>query len=202
MRPSLAGGDFGYDTGPSKWRASKKEKKFSGYGHFVSIWKKQKDGVWKVTLDCGIENPEPPEKTEALRTVIAEGAAKSATPDEGGRLRAATQQKFAEAAKIDSAAATLEIAGPEIRIYRDGHFPAVGKEAARSLLEDSRGRTSFEVIGGGTSNSADLAYTYGKYSSVRDKGTEAGHYLQIWQTDATGAWKVVLDWQAALPPQK
>lgn len=51
--------DFGYDTGPAKWRANKKEKEFSGYGHFISIWKKQKDGSWKVALDCGIENLKP-----------------------------------------------------------------------------------------------------------------------------------------------
>ncbi len=37
--------DFGYTTGPAKWRANKKEEKFLGYGQFVSIWKKQKDGV-------------------------------------------------------------------------------------------------------------------------------------------------------------
>jgi ketosteroid isomerase-like protein len=49
------------------------------------------------------------------------------------------------------------------------------------------------------SSSADLAYAYGKYSSVRANGTEQGHYLHIWQTDATGGWKLVLDWQQPLP---
>src|SRR6266576_1899348 len=49
-------GDFGYDTGPSKWRANKLEKKVTGFGHFVSVWKKQRDGSWKVALDCGIED--------------------------------------------------------------------------------------------------------------------------------------------------
>ena len=60
--------DFGYDTGPAKWRANKKEEKFTGHGQFISIWKKQKDGSWKVALDCGIENPEPTGKPETLRT--------------------------------------------------------------------------------------------------------------------------------------
>ncbi len=48
--------DFGYDTGPAKWRAKKTDPAFTGYGHFISIWKKQNDGSWKVALDCGIEN--------------------------------------------------------------------------------------------------------------------------------------------------
>ncbi len=109
-------GDFGYDTGPSKWRAKKTEEKFSGFGHFVSIWKKQKDGAWKVALDCGIENPEPTGKTEALRTVVPEETAKSTAPGAAGKLRTDTQQNFAEAAKIDSAAATLEVASTDIRV--------------------------------------------------------------------------------------
>ena len=44
--------DFGYDTGPAKWRANKTDSKFSGYGYFISVGKKQKDGSWKVALDC------------------------------------------------------------------------------------------------------------------------------------------------------
>ncbi len=64
--------DFGYDTGPAKWRANKKEEKFAGHGQFISIWKKQKDGSWKVALDLGIENPEPTGKTETLRIVEPE----------------------------------------------------------------------------------------------------------------------------------
>lgn len=56
--------------------------------------------------------------------------------------------------------------------------------------------------GGEMSSSADLAYSYGKYSNARENGNEQGHYLQIWQTDSAGAWKLVLDWQAALPPEK
>jgi hypothetical protein len=57
-------------------------------------------------------------------------------------------------------------------------------------------------MGGDMSGSADLAYAYGKYSSVRDKETEQGHYLHIWQTDPAGAWKLVLDWQQPLPREK
>src|SRR5437762_8581712 len=30
--------DFGYTTGPAKWRASKKAENFPGNGQFVSVW--------------------------------------------------------------------------------------------------------------------------------------------------------------------
>jgi hypothetical protein len=52
------------------------------------------------------------------------------------------------------------------------------------------------------SSSADLAYTYGICSDTRTQPGRAGHFVQIWQTDANGTWKLVLDWQQSLPPQK
>jgi hypothetical protein len=112
------------------------------------------------------------------------------------------QRKFAELAKADFANAALEVAAEEIRIYRDGSFPAIGKNAAESLLKAKAGRMSFESIGSDMSHSADLAYTYGKYSVTRGAGSESGHFFQIWQSDTVGTWKLVLDWQQALPPEK
>ena len=118
--------DFGYDTGPAKWRANKKEEKFTGHGQFISIWKKQKDGLWKVALDCGIENPEPTGKPETLRTIVPADAKAPADLNAAQKSRWDAQQKFAEAAKSDLAAATMASGAEEIRVYRDGHFPAVG----------------------------------------------------------------------------
>jgi ketosteroid isomerase-like protein len=191
--------DFGYDTGPAKWRANKKEEKFSGHGQFISIWKKQKDGSWKVALDCGIENPEPSGKPEMLRTIVPPDSKAAADLNAAQVGRSEIQQKFAQAAKTDSAMATLKFAADEIRVYRDGHFPSVGKEAARPLLDATAGRMTFEMLGADMSRSADLSYTYGRYSKLRPKGTEQGHYFQIWQADNSGAWKLVLDWAQPLP---
>ena len=189
--------DLGYDTGPSKWRASKTEEKFTGHGHFISIWKKQKDGAWKVALDCGIEHPQPTTKPEALRTSVPEGPAKLDTRFWPGALK-----NFHEAAKDDSTKAIMECAAPEIRVYREGHFPALGRDSAQTLLADMSGQTTYHgPYAGGSSSAGDLAYTYGKYSTVRAKGTEEGHYLQIWQLHGPREWKLVLDWQQPLPKQ-
>ena len=194
--------DFGYDIGPAKWRANKEEEKFTGHGQFISIWKKQKDGSWKVALDCGIENPEPTGKPETLRTIVPADSKTPADLNAAQTSRWETQQKFTEAARTDPSVATLKFAAPEIRIYRDGHSSSIGKEAARSLLDATAGRMTFQMLGADMSRSADLSYTYGKYSKLRPKGTEQGHYFQIWQTDDAGAWKLVLDWAQPLPAKK
>jgi ketosteroid isomerase-like protein len=194
-------GDFGYDTGPAKWRAKKTDEKFFGHGQFVSIWKKQKGGAWKVALDCGIEYPEPAGKPETLRVFVPDTSVQ-AKIDAPGRRKALEeiQRTFFEPTKGEPlASATLRVAAKDIRVYHDGSSPAVGKEAAGILLNATNGYRSCEPMGGDISNSADLAYSYGKYSIARKDTGEAGHYLQIWQTDATGAWKLALDWQQPLP---
>lgn len=196
--------DFGYTTGPAKWRANKKDEKFLGYGQFVSIWKKQKDGSWKVVLDCGIENPEPAGQPEPLRLFIPEEGQQTKTVDAGRKALSLPEahQKFVDAAKNNSADATLGVAAEEIRVYREGSSPAVGKSAAGALLGAKAGKISFQQLGGDMSRSTDLAYSYGKYSLNRDGKTEAGHFFQIWQTDAVGMWKLVVDWQQPLPKEK
>jgi ketosteroid isomerase-like protein len=194
--------DFGYTTGPAKWKTSKTETKVLGYGTFISIWKKQPDSAWKVALDVGTETPEPTGNPEVLRMVSSDKATKAKPDPEGARktLREA-QKKFAEAAKTDSGRAALAMAAENIRVYRDAHFPAVGLASGGGLLTSQGRKLLFETLGGDMSQSADLAYTYGKYSSA-DEGSEKGHYFQIWQREDAGPWKLVLDWQQALPPEK
>jgi ketosteroid isomerase-like protein len=193
-------GDFGYTTGPAKWRASKKGEKFLGYGQFISIWKRQKDGSWKVALDCGIENPEPASQPETLRMFVPERG-EQVKIDVNVRRKALeeTQFQFTHLVKADSADAILAFGAEEVRAYRNGSFPAVGKQAAFTSLQAKAGRLSFDQVGGDMSQSADLAYSYGRYALTRKGDVESGHYLQIWQTDDTGAWKLVLDWQQPSP---
>jgi ketosteroid isomerase-like protein len=194
--------DFGYTTGPAKWKASKTEIKVLGYGTFISIWKKQSDGAWKVALDVGTETPEPAGKPESLQMVFSDQAPKAKVdPDAARKTLREAQEKFAAAAKADFGRAALAAAADDIRVYRDAHFPAVGLASAGGLLTAQGRKLLLESLGGDMSKSADLAYTYGKYSSAGE-GSDKGHYFQIWQRDDAGRWKLVLDWQQALPPER
>jgi ketosteroid isomerase-like protein len=197
------GADLGYTTGPAKWKANKKDEKFLGYGHFVSIWKKQKDGSWKVALDLGIENPEPTGKPEALRIAVPEKetAGKSEPAARRSSLQDA-QNAFVALARLDFTKAFREAASDGVRLYRDGSFPAIGKEAGTQLLGPEQAGVTMQIMKGDVSSSADLAYHYGTYSDTRPQGAKTGHFFQIWQIDEAGGWKLVVDWQQALPPEK
>ncbi|MGB3861305.1 MAG: nuclear transport factor 2 family protein [Candidatus Aminicenantaceae bacterium] len=54
-----ASADLGYTLGKYQSTVSSDSgKKTVSYGHYVTIWKKQPDGSWKVVFDSGIQTPE------------------------------------------------------------------------------------------------------------------------------------------------
>jgi ketosteroid isomerase-like protein len=56
-------GDLGYTFGTYAFKAKNKDGKLATtYGKYVSIWKKQKDGTWKLALDMGNSAPRPMDK--------------------------------------------------------------------------------------------------------------------------------------------
>jgi ketosteroid isomerase-like protein len=55
-----ASGDLGYTYGTYEFHSKDKDGKPTvDYGNYTSIWKKQKDGSWKVVLDMGNSRPAP-----------------------------------------------------------------------------------------------------------------------------------------------
>jgi len=61
VHADMAGtGDLGYTYGNYVFKSKDKAGKvIANYGKYVSIWKKQKDGTWKVVVDMGNSSPEP-----------------------------------------------------------------------------------------------------------------------------------------------
>ena len=55
-----ASGDLGYTFGTYVFTANDKDgKPMSHYGKYATVWKKQKDGAWKVAMDMGNTSPTP-----------------------------------------------------------------------------------------------------------------------------------------------
>jgi len=59
-----ASGDLAYSFGNYEFRSIGKDGKSSvEHGKYTTIWKKQRDGKWKVVLDMGNATPEPKDTT-------------------------------------------------------------------------------------------------------------------------------------------
>jgi len=192
--------DLGYTSGPWEYKKSRDDEKPQAFGSFITIWKRQAAGVWRVVLDVGTNYPQPKEPAGELRTFVPDFPIAHA--DSVRQRLEDAERNFTESLAKDAGAAVLAQAGDDIRVYRRGAVPAVGKTAAKLLLSSDQEKQIRKRAGGGLSRSADLAYDYGEYPSEHANITEHGIYLSIWQLDRSSEWRLTLDLQKKAPPEK
>jgi len=91
-----ASGDMGLSTGPSKITSKANPAEPPGYGQFVSVWKREPGGPWRVVADLGIAHAQPVFWDKPLETVAVatEPAAAADTID-------AAEERFAAEAKAN-----------------------------------------------------------------------------------------------------
>lgn len=210
-RPAFAdisrSGNFGYTTGPWEFRKDRTERKPQRTGSFVSIWKRQADGKWKVALDTGIAYPQtgvPPRAPEPAST--RPGARASARVDPAAEREALLEldRAFArETAQRGAAAAFADHLADTGRLLRNNYFPLTAGREIRAYLATQTGTMSWRPTDGEVSNAGDLGYTYGVAEYLPPDGdgtTEYSNYLHIWKRQANGRWRVVLDVATPTPP--
>ena len=202
-QPSFAemaeAGDIGFTTGPWEFKSDVKDEKPSGYGHFVTVWKKQDDGSWKFVVDLGITHPasggpqtlwHPKATANSGRPTIYSAPAK-----EHFELLLARDREFNHLEiKQGLLKAFSTYASPDVRLYRTGHLPFIGRPASVKALADTKGNFTWKPVGGDAAISADLGYTHGTYevTDSTKKVIEQGSYVRIWKKQA-GVWQIALD---------
>ncbi|HKQ52157.1 MAG TPA: nuclear transport factor 2 family protein, partial [Pyrinomonadaceae bacterium] len=199
--------DMGYTTGPWEFRPKSLSEKPVAYGHFVTVWKRQADGLWKVAVDLGIGHPEPPPALASPEvSFAADNWAKKksgADAEAGSASLLKAEGEFSKSVEAKQTADEfLSHLAADARVYREDDFPAVGREAARALLMKKPGLLTWQPAKAEVSRSGDLGYTYGAYAlkAADEKSSEEGNYLRIWKRQADGKWRVVLDLLSPIPP--
>jgi ketosteroid isomerase-like protein len=180
-----ASGDLGYTTGPWEFRRNPQDVPVA-FGHYVTLWRKQSDGAWKVEIDIGIGHDKiaRPNKVESP-SIPKEVAAAKPKPD--------LEKSGTALVKADheASAAVLKYLAADTRLYREGALPLVGDAAARDWLSKHPDDVNFEQSDVKIANAADLGYSFG--------ATPNANYLRIWKKQRDGSWKIVLDLMSPVP---
>ena len=200
-QPLFAGmalaGDLGFTTGPWEFKEDVKDPTPAGYGHFVTLWKKQADGSWKFVVDLGIQHPQSggPQKLwhpkdKPSKAEFIPGLVKPEDLIEKDR-------KFAALGAKELLPAFFSYAAPDIRLYRAGSLPHIGIEKSANAFTSVKGNLTWTPIGADVSRSGDLGYTHGTYEITAPddakKVIERGSYVRIWRAEPGHAMRVVLD---------
>ncbi len=112
---------------------------------------------------------------------------------------------LADAATEDSFSTVLaDAATDDVRVYRDGAPPWVGRDTAARELAARGGSWSCTPIGAGGSSSGDFGYSYGTAAPVpADPNADGpGSYLHIWRLDGERGWSLALEVIIPGPPKK
>jgi ketosteroid isomerase-like protein len=198
-------GDLGYTTGPWEFRNNKSDVQPAAYGHYVSIWKKQPDGSWRVRIDVGISHAKPELKaTEVGSPARVRTPSRARVKDERMAVLRAERALSNISSRKGMAAALQAYAADDVRLYRPDNVPFIGKTAAQAALEKSVDDVTWQPTLIEVAQSGDLAYCYGTAMSKMRGAKHAmstSSYMRIWKKQPSGRWNVVLDISNPIPPE-
>jgi len=194
-----SGGDLGYSTGPYELRKTATDTIPSSYGNYVTIWRRQSDGAWKVLLDFGAPNPAPGKPVPEFdplqgKPPFAPGLAGDGS--EASEALLAADGKLSDHIAAHDASSLRPFYAEGIRYLRAGQPPLTGIALVIPQLTKQLGVWTCKPMSAGCSHSGDLGYTYGSSVLKADSAggkQKSGYYLRIWRMQAPGTWKVVLE---------
>lgn len=194
-------GDMGYTTGPWEFRQNASDAEAASYGHYISVWKKQPDGVWRVVLDMGNVHPRLAKKATKVESRVGSpsrlGLSTDVDRNKEREVLLATDRIFSEESEKDGViAAYMSFSTDDIRFYRMGATPVKGKTRTRTALKDVIGTMTWDPLYADVSQAGDFGYTYGTSELRGDEpgaAIETSSYLRIWRIDPDGRWSLSLD---------
>jgi ketosteroid isomerase-like protein len=191
-------GDLGYLTGPVRSVRASRDNGRPRHSNYTSIWKRQRDGSFKVVMDAGIPTPGPvpfsPGFTRAPQANRFTGDYDDTTPP----LGTADSLLNAEIRR-DQARAYRPNLSTSARLHRPNVMPIVGDKRILQWLASQPALTAADTRFSESARSGDLGYTWGTYAMKGARGAaENGFYVRVWTRERNGQWKLALD---VLQPQ-
>jgi ketosteroid isomerase-like protein len=198
-----ASGELGYLTGPVRNVRASRDGGKPRFSNYASVWKRQKDGSFKVVMDVGVNTPSavpfPTGFTRAPHQNRFTGDYDESTPPLG-----TADELLNSALKTSQLRAYRPRLAEGVRFHRQNQMPIVGIPAATKWLASQRAVSSADSRFSEVARSGDLGYTWGTFTIAPRRVTaggrgqqtvniQAGFYVRVWVRERNGQWKVALD---------
>jgi len=188
-----AAGDLGMSMGPWHISAAHNGKPVDAYGHFMTVWQRNKQGCWEVLADHGASHAEVAMKVDLRpRNSHTELLADLSVDSHTQRLRALEKTddalRFA-LQQADAVSAYKRFSTDDVLLLRDGAIPAPG--AIPDVLKQAKaglGAAPRRAVG--ISRSGDLGYTLGGSDTPENAGR--GVYERLWRYNGK-IWQLSAD---------
>jgi ketosteroid isomerase-like protein len=197
-----ASADLGFSSGPSIRKNTTDATVQEYHGMFLSVWRKQDNGEWKVVVDIGVQTPSAVSPMGADVTRILPAPVMNSGDDQfhheaGNELIRWENDLSARFLNERSSRSMGEMLDPSVQILRENAMPHIGIATVRASFDTARTWMAWTPMRAVASAANDLGYVYGRYvthhSDTPGDAVDSGYYLHIWRKDDAGKWKLVAD---------
>jgi ketosteroid isomerase-like protein len=189
-----ASGDLGWLTGPSTSTNHAVKDGAPRHGCYLSIWRKQPDGRWRVFIDIGAGAPAPVPFAPGFTRIAFDGryAGKEGKEAATASLAEADRDLNAQIASAGASRAFAARITPSSRLHRPGYAPLVGADPIATWLNEHASALAAKHVAAEAAAAGDFGYTYGPFE-IRTPKPLSGAYVRLWNRDASGRWWLMVD---------
>jgi ketosteroid isomerase-like protein len=201
-------GDLGISSGP--WELTPDgAKEPQVFGYFVSIWRRQPNGQYRVIHDLGTRTDPFDAAQRLLAWKPAAASAYRAKQPVDVRLETIVLNQLdarfaASLADGNIAEIYAQYLADDARVYRVRSYPRTTQpEIDAYLRQAGQDKVKLTPIQASMAASADLAYAWGELAVTPKEGpARTGYYTHVWKRNASGEWKLSIDvWSLTPLPQ-
>jgi len=197
-------GELGYLTGPSRNILPSRNNGQPRHGAYASVWKRERDGTFRVVMDVGTTTPRAPSFPDTFTRAPSANRFAGDLNDRTPPLGTADSVLNSDL-RTSAARAYRGRLAPGVRFHRPMTMPVLGEMAVLRYLATQPRYDQMDSRYAESAQSGDLGYTWGTWSrrlpparggaSAKPAADrmESGLYTRIWVRERSGQWKVVLD---------
>jgi ketosteroid isomerase-like protein len=190
-----ANGEPGYLTGPSRTIVPSRNDGRPRHQVYASIWKRQRDGTFKVMMDVGVPTPAAAPFAAGF-TRPAYKTRFSGDYDENTPPLGAADGLLNSALRVSQERAWRAggLLAEGARLHRPNILPLVGDRAIARWAAAQPAFALADTRFTEAARSGDLGYTWGTYAiGARAGARQEGFYMRVWARGRDGQWKLALD---------
>ena len=188
-------GDWGFSTGPYTYLGVESASPVNG--QYLSVWKANSKGVWKLALNLGISHGKPGNTPELdfrdAKNVKFFRQLSPARLKQREAMITTTDQLFSNTLIKDQSLAHDIFLAEDARLLFPGEEPIIGKARIHHFISKSQISIESEPIRADRALGSDLAYSYGIAYITKNELITKYHYIRIWESQEGYKWNVIVE---------
>lgn len=186
--------EWGFTSGPF---VSKVNGMPTNYGEYLSIWKRDRKGKWKIAYRAEIKHDKPSEEegiqfvNPPNRKFVLQRSRERLSQRE--EIINSTDKLMGTVLRADNRVGYDEFLAHDSRLLFSGFNPVVGKENIQEFLVKNSIQINTTPVGVDRSLSGELAFSYGDAKVIKDNRVHNFYYLRVWEVTEDYKWNVLIE---------